>query len=216
MTVEALTPMADLAGRWGVTPNTVSRRLSFLGIKPIRQGNYRFLDPEQLELAEELQRHILSGKPMESFPRPGQEEGGLVARRVPQPGPITGQADQMAALASALAAAMPQTTTDPLSRARGLAEAADSGLVLTNDDLGLLLGQGVSSWRDGHMAYGYAFQRHQQGRQVLWTVERAIRTSRATSASSTASPVTSRPVGFLGAPEARSAITVQAVALPMF
>lgn len=51
---EPLVPMADLAGRWGITSNTVSRRLSFLGIKPIRQGNFRFITPEQLELASEV------------------------------------------------------------------------------------------------------------------------------------------------------------------
>jgi hypothetical protein len=60
-------PMADLAARWGITANTVSRRLSFLGIKPIRQGNYRFITAEQLALGDELQQHVLSGKPMEWF-----------------------------------------------------------------------------------------------------------------------------------------------------
>ena len=50
---EALIPMAELAARWAVRPNTVSRRLAFLGIKPIRQGNYRFLTPEQVEQAPE-------------------------------------------------------------------------------------------------------------------------------------------------------------------
>jgi hypothetical protein len=63
---------------------------------------------------------------------------------------------------------------DPLLRALGLAEAADSALVLTTTDLAALLGQGVASWRTGHEAYGYRFERHQQGRQVLWTVIRAI------------------------------------------
>jgi len=62
-----LVPMADLAARWGITANTVSRRLSFLGIKPIRQGNYRFITAEQLALGDDLQRHILNGKPMELF-----------------------------------------------------------------------------------------------------------------------------------------------------
>lgn len=62
-----LTPMADLASRWGITANTVSRRLSLLGIKPIRQGNYRFITAEQLALGDELQQHVLSGKPMELF-----------------------------------------------------------------------------------------------------------------------------------------------------
>ena len=85
-----LAAMADLADRWGVTPNTVSRRLSFLGIKPIRQGNYRFLDAEQLALAEQFQQHILSGKPMEAFhsapcpgdaaPANGSDAASLLAR----------------------------------------------------------------------------------------------------------------------------------------
>jgi hypothetical protein len=60
-------PMADLAGQWHVTANTVSRRLAFLGIKPIRRGNYRLLTPEQLDLAEALHRHISAGMPMDQF-----------------------------------------------------------------------------------------------------------------------------------------------------
>jgi hypothetical protein len=66
-TLGNLIPMADLAARWGITANTVSRRLSLLGIKPIRQGNFRFVTAEQLVLGDELQQHILSGKPMELF-----------------------------------------------------------------------------------------------------------------------------------------------------
>ena len=62
-----LVAMADLADRWGITANTVSRRLSFLNIKPIRQGNYRFITPEQLALGDDLQQHVLGGKPMDWF-----------------------------------------------------------------------------------------------------------------------------------------------------
>lgn len=214
MDADALTPMAELAGRWGVTPNTVSRRLAFLGIKPIRQGNFRFLTGEQLELAEQLQQHILSGQPMEAFPRPDQPEGGQVMRRVAMPPQVVTsveQAEQLAALMRAL-----QPAADPLQRARGLAEAADAGLVLTNGDLEALLGQGVSSWRDGHESYGYRFARHQQGRQVLWSVSRAL-TSRATSPSPVTSPSASRAVGFLASPDTTAAaITVNAVRLPAF
>jgi hypothetical protein len=188
--------MADLATRWGVTPNTVSRRLGFLGIKPIRQGNFRFLTPEQLKLAEQLHQHILSGRPQESFPRQEQAEGGQVVRHVPQVPQVAGHvpAEAMAALAAALQPA------DPLRRARGLAEAADRGLVLTNDDMAALLGQGVSSWRDGHQAYGYVFTRHKQGAQVLWTVARSIGAAGASPAPALpaggTSPTTSRQVGF--------------------
>lgn len=163
--------MADLASRWGVTSNTVSRRLSFLGIKPIRQGNYRFITPEQLDAADSLQNHILSGKPMEAFPRPAQEEGTKVVRQVRQHAQVAGLVPEMAALVAAIQRATP---ADPLQRAKGLADAADRGLVLTNEDLSNLLGQSVSRWRDGHEAYGYRFGRHNQGKQVLWTVDRTI------------------------------------------
>lgn len=173
MTAEALTPMAELAGRWGVTPNTVSRRLAFLGIKPIRQGNFRFLTADQLELAEQLHQHILSGKPQDAFPRPDQPEGGQVVRRVAPP--VVPQVEQLQQLAALMQASPAQA--DPLQRARGLREAADDGLVLTSSDLAGLLGQGVSSWEDGTERFGYRFHRHQQGRQVLWTVARAITTT---------------------------------------
>lgn len=219
---DALTPMAELAGRWGVTPNTVSRRLSFLGIKPIRQGNFRFLDPEQLELAEQLQQHILSGRPMESFPRPEQDgEGGQVVRQVRQPAHVAGQVEQVAALAAALAQVLPPPPADPLARARGLAEAADNGLVFENSELRALGVRGVAGSTDAVVdAHGYRFRRHQPGgpgSTVYWTVERVLgqpAASRTTSAG--ASPTTSRPVGFLGAPEARSVVTVQAISLPAF
>jgi len=168
--MEALIPMADLASEWGISPNTVSRRLAFLGIKPTRQGNYRFLTLEQKELGDQLQDHILSGKPMEAFPRPDGEASALVARRVaPQ---VAGQVE----LAQALAAAL-QPAPDPLRRAKGLAEAADHGLVLTTDELVALGVKGAEGFTDGDEAYGYRFGKHRQRGRVLWTVERTISSS---------------------------------------
>lgn len=216
--------MADLAGRWGVTANTVSRRLAFLGIKPIRQGNYRFLDPEQLEQAEALHHHILSGKPQESFPLPDQGEGRLVARRVPAAGQVVPQVatEQLAALVAAMGQLMPSPAADPLQRARGLAEAADNGLVLDNSELRALGVVGVAGQPDQTVdAHGYRFRRHQPagpGGRVLWTVERLLgqpATSPATR--HTTSPATSRTVGFLSEPPIAAAmqtITVAAVSLP--
>jgi hypothetical protein len=226
MSTEALTPMADLAGRWGVTPNTVSRRLAFLEVKPIRQGNYRFLTAEQLELAEALHHHILSGKPQESFPRPDQQDGRLVARRVPAAGQVAPQVatEQVAALVTAMAQLMPSPVVDPLQRARGLAEAADNWLVLENSELKALGVVGVAGQTEQTVdAHGYRFHRHQPGGEktrVLWTVERLLgqpATSPATRHST--SPATSRPVGFLSEPPIAAAmrtITVAAVSLPAF
>jgi hypothetical protein len=224
MTAEALTPMADLAGRWGVTPNTVSRRLAFLGIKPIRQGNYRFLTPEQLDLAGALHQHILSGKPQESFPRPDQPEGGLVARRVPAGGQVAPQVatEQVAALVAAMGQLLPRPAVDPLQRARGLAEAADNWLVLENSELKDLGVAGVAGSKEPTVdRHGYRFRRHQPagpGTTVLWTVERLLgqpATSPATRHGT--SHGTSRPVGFLSEPPIAAAmqtVTVAAVSLP--
>jgi hypothetical protein len=218
MDAEALTPMADLARKWAITPNTVSRRLAFLGIRPKRVGNYRYITAEQLELANKLHDHITANKPMEQFARPDQPEGGLVARQVRSEPQVLGQVEQMAAMVAAMAKAIPQAPVDPLRRARGLAEAADAGLVLTTGDLAQLLGQGVGAWRDGHHAYGYRFNRHKQGTQVLWTVTRVLglSTSPTTSPAMGASPATSRQVGFLADPGLQGAITVSAVRLPNF
>lgn len=165
--------MADLASEWGISSNTVSRRLSFLGIKPIRQGNYRFLTSEQKQIGDELQNHIISGKPMEAFPRPSGESSLITRQVAPQVSrQVSGQVELVAALASAL-----QPQADPLSRAKGLAEAADHALVLTTDELVALGVKGVDGFADGDEAYGYAFSKHRQRNRTLWTVERTIGTS---------------------------------------
>lgn len=64
---EALFPMAELSGQWRITPNTVSRRLAYLGIKPIRKGNFRFITEDQMNTANSFHHHLLQGKPMNSF-----------------------------------------------------------------------------------------------------------------------------------------------------
>ena len=203
---DTLTPMADLASRWGITANTVSRRLSFLGIKPIRQGNYRFLDAEQLALAEQLQRHILSGRPMEDFPRPNSE-GRLVARQVEPAGLVAPQVTA-AALATALAALAPPA--DPLRRAKALAEAAELGVALSSPELAEVLGMSpatISSWPDGHSPRpGFTLHRQKAGAAVWWTVERQGHAAPVRAITS----AHGRSVGFA------SCLTVEAVCLPYF
>lgn len=203
---DTLTPMADLAGRWGITANTVSRRLSFLGIKPIRQGNYRFLDAEQLALAEQLQQHILSGRPMEDFPRPSSE-GRLVARQVEPAGLVAPQVTA-AALATALAALTPPA--DPLRRARALADAAELGVALSNAELAELLGltaSTISRWSDGHAPRpGFILRRQKISSDVWWTVERQGHAAPVRALAS----ASGRSVGFA------SCLTVEAVCLPYF
>lgn len=190
---DTLFPMAELAARWGVTSNTVSRRLSYLGIKPIRQGNFRFITADELELAEQLQQHVLSGKPMEAFPRPDSDAVAMTRQR---PKDASHDQSQLVAIAAAVAAQL-APAPDPLRRAKALAEAADNGLVLASDELVALGVKGVEGFADGDLAFGYCFHRHNQRNRVLWTVERAI----AQRPANTSSLPSARPIGFAGVME---------------
>ena len=70
-----------------------------------------------------------------------------------------------AALVAAIASAMGQQQSqpsDPLKRAKGLAEAADHQLVLTTDELVALGVKGVDGFADGDEAFGYRFSKHRQ------------------------------------------------------
>ena len=207
--MDTLTPMAELASRWGITANTVSRRLAFLGIKPERQGNLRYITAEQLALGDDLQSHIVSGKPMELFPRADQPEGGLVTRRVSGSGLVTGQVEQMAAMAAAMAAA----PVDPLRRAKALAEAAELGVALSSMELAEVLGMSpatVSSWPDGHQPRpGFKLLRCKQkpGGAVWWVVQRDGATA---SIRAIAGAASGRSVGF------GACLTIEAVSLPCF
>jgi hypothetical protein len=202
--------MADLAARWGVTPNTVSRRLAFLQIKPTRQGNYRYLTAEQLELANALHSHILSGQPMETFTRLGDAEGtAIVRRQTAKPE----QPDAMALVAAMAATLSPPA--DPLQQARRLKEAADLGIWLSNAEMAEVIGMAESTLRDKGHDYsprpGFRLERKQDSRggSIWW---RAVQEGAAALAST--SPATSRPVGFAGAIEARCQTISAAVELP--
>jgi hypothetical protein len=148
---------------------------------------------EFVELGDRLDEHVSSGKPMGTFPglSPDRTAGTAttttsIAKR--------DDAALIAAVAAAMAQAAPPPPDDPLRRARGLAEAADNGLVLTTDDLVALGVKGVDGFADGDEAYGYVFHRHRQRNRALWSIERAIVKSKpdsflpASSSSSSDSP----------------------------
>jgi len=204
----ALVPMADLADRWGVTSNTVSRRFAFLGIKPIRQGNFRFISPEDLERGEALNHHILSGKPMDSFPQQNTE--GRVVRSVKQQVSRLDASEEVAAIiAKTIAACSFSLPADPLRRAKALAEAADNALVLTTDELVALGVKGIASFANGDLAYGYCFIKHEQRNRTLWMVERCF-AAPAGSAKALPASKQNKQVGFA------SCLTISAISLPMF
>ena len=181
----------DLEARWGLSRNGLKARARALGVELRRVSSTLTVWPgEFVELGERLQEHLAAGHPLGTFPGLKPAISASTGSAVTAPPPEAPASDalalrgqDLAALVNAITASTAPGVTappaDPLQRARGLAEVADAGLVLANDDLSALLGHGVTSWRDGHEAYGYRFQRHQQGRQVLWTVARAITASTA-------------------------------------
>jgi len=204
--------MADLAGTWAVTANTVSRRLAYLGIKPIRQGNYRYITAEQLEQANALHDHIVKGKPMETFPRADAEASSVVRRLTYNPA----RDDQAMAIVAAMAAKM-APAPDPLLQARRLKEAADLGVWLTNAELAAVLGVAESTLRDKSQDYsprpGFMLERKQdsKGGAIWWRV----RQETSGVASLVTGGVTSRSVGF-GAIEASYRTISASVVLPVF
>lgn len=203
----------ELEDRWGLSRNGLKARAKALGVELQRVSSTCTTWPgAYIELGERLHEHLASGQPMGTFPglKPADTDGTATASTALSKAPAT----DLAALVTAITeAAVPAAPADPLARARGLAEAADNGLVLTTGDLTALLGQGVGAWKDGHLAYGYRFQRHKQGSQVLWTVNRAV-----TVAPDSQLPAQAKRVGFLAEPPvaARQLINVSAISLPTF
>lgn len=145
---EALTPMAELSTRWGINSNTVSRRLRFLGIKPIRKGNFRFLDPDQMVLAEALQAHILSGKPMDDFPRPDGESTAITrneddSRQVARLVPETALLEEMAKALAVLQRQSLPAEPSPSEQVEAMERAAQKGLPHTQKEMSKLIGREI-------------------------------------------------------------------------
>ena len=168
----------DLEKRWGISRNGLKARARVLGVELLRVTSTLTTWPGTfVELGERLHEHLQSGRPMGTFPglRPAAgDDSATAVTPADSTAIVKPPGSDLVALVAAIREAASTPAGDPLMRARGLAEAADSALVLTTTDLAALLGQGVTAWRSGHEAYGYRFERHHQGRQVLWTVTRAI------------------------------------------
>jgi hypothetical protein len=209
-------PLRDLEQRWGLSRNGLKARARALGVELKRISSTLTVWPgDFVDLGDQLDAHLASGRPMGTFPALAPTDGTTANTA----SSIT-KASGTEGLALAIAQAMAKTTLslpappiDPLRRARGLAEAADAGLVLTSADLTKLGVSGINKFQDGEREYGYIFHKHKQKNIDLWTVERAIGKP-ATAINATA--VTSRPsIGF-GAIEAQFKTLSTIVELPKF
>lgn len=206
-------PLRDLEQKWKLSRNGLKARARALGVELERVSSTATLWPgEYVELGDQLDAHIKSGQPMATFP-------GLapVGSAITKPAPVAPSPLADAAVADALRAFFLAGNTpaaDPLKRARGLAEAADRGLVLASDELAALGVKGVDGFSDGDHAYGYCFRKHHQRNRTLWTVERTIGKP-LDDGTVTALPPAKRSVGFGAAVEAHCQI-MSSVVLPKF
>ena len=207
-------PLRDLEQRWGLSRNGLKARARALGVELKRISSTLTVWPgDFVDLGDQLDAHLASGKPMGTFPALAPTDG-TTANTASSIAKASGTEGLALALAQAMAKTfpLPAPPVDPLRRARGLAEAADAGLVVTTDELVALGVKGVKDFANGDEAYGYCFTRHEQRNRVLWTIARTI--GKPVTASATA--LTSRPsIGF-GAIEAQFKTLSTIVELPKF
>ena len=125
----------DLEQRWGLSRNGLKARAKALGVELVRVSSTCTVWPgEYIDVGDRLHDHVSAGNPLGTFP-------GLAPDRTDTTtasSAISKKEQDVAALVAAVASAVVQQQTepsDPLRRAKGLAEAADHQLVLTTDEL---------------------------------------------------------------------------------
>ena len=211
-------PLRDLEQKWGLSRNGLKARARALGVELKRISSTLTVWPgDFVDLGDQLDAHLGAGKPMGTFPALAPTDGTTAntASSITKASGVNAEG-----LALAIAQAMAKTTLslpvppiDPLRRARGLAEAADAGLVLTTDELVSLGVKGVKDFANGDEAFGYCFTKHEQRNRVLWTIARTI--GKPATAGNVTAMTGKASIGF-GAIEARYQTIVSAIELPQF
>jgi len=210
-------PLRDAETRWGISRNTLKSRAAALGVDLIRVSSTDTRWPAAyVDLGDQLHQHLQAGGTLKDFPGAKPVSASSDAGNSKALAKVADAELIATAVAAVLAThthSLPASAADPLARAKGLADAADGGLVLTTDELAALGVKGVDGFTDGDLAYGYCFHKHNQRNRVLWTVERVI--AKPATASSLTPLTPSRPVGFAGAIEASYRTVTSHIALPM-
>ena len=211
-------PLRDLEQRWGLSRNGLKARARALGVELKRVSSTLTTWPgDFVDLGDQLDDHLKAGRPMGAFPGIAPTDGTTAntASSITKASGINaeGLAVAIAQAISATTLSLPVSQTDPLRRARALAECADAGLVVTSDELVSLGVKGVKDFASGDEAFGYCFTKHEQRNRVLWTVARTI--GRPATASSMTALTGKASIGF-GAIEARYQTIVSAIELPQF
>lgn len=172
----------QVADRYGIQYTSLHNRMTKLGIKPTRQGRESYLGAADIELLDRLDEHLRSNGTFDNFSIgqgdaipfiPEKPSGsGLVKSKVASNASIQSiQQDGLIEVLGLIARAQ----YDVLTPQKTLKEAAEEGFLLTNEQVGSILGYSkstVSSWETGTIRLGFSFHKLKEGSTVLWRVER--------------------------------------------
>ena len=182
--------LSDWIEQAGISRSAAYELLKLTGVEPEPRkvpGSRKpvsHLTPEQMEVLEPLARQLSDGATMpqlkKQFGRLGTIPDGsgssetALSHDPEQSGMIPSDTVALVAAMAAELRKQPSEQSDPLKRAKGLAEAARDQLVLTTYELIALGVKGVDGFADGDEAYGYRFSKHRQRNRTLWTVDLSI------------------------------------------
>lgn len=219
--------LADLVDRYGVSKQTLYTRLGAIGVTGTKRGKTSVFSPVDVHQMDAAHFWIGKGYGLKDLQaavtgdNEHQEHEAEVTAATTAAVPEAAITPSMVALVQALQQLQqppaPTPPTDPLRRAKGLADAADGVLVLTTDDLKELGVAGVDGFKDGDVAYGYSFHKHNQRNRTLWTVKRTIGANAdgVVPALKALPDANERRVGFRAELMAQT-INVEAITLPRF
>ena len=191
----------DLEQRWGLSRNGLKARAKALGVDLIRVSSTLTTWPGAfIELGDRLHDHISSGQPMGTFPGLAPISDRPVPARQQQSEAITASNETaliavVEAITASTKAALP--APDPLAVARRLAEAADLGVALTNNEMSQVLGRAsIGPRQDGWSPRpGFTIHRQEHNGSPFWNVVRAS-SPKPMPAASPATGDSERRVGF--------------------
>lgn len=180
----------ECAARWSLSVNAVRTRAKQLGITPIYIERIAHWPGEFIEFGDAFHewRSTYPHEKVEVFlgrtgaPTPDQKKQEVVEALVKK-GDAERAAELMVAgmktMASELKLLQKEEEAPPLLRAKMLAEVADNGLVVTNDELRAIGVNTTNRGGNGFDAFGYRFTAHRHHQSTnserFWTCDRLFR-----------------------------------------
>lgn len=204
--------LQECCERWGVSSrNSVKARASALGVELRRESSTRTVWPrDEVSLGDELDQHLKAGGTLRDFPGalPSAPKPSSSTAMVPA---VTGSSDAMTLAVLQLLQQQQPAQQAALSRARGMAAAADERLPLTTAELAELVGldaDEVDGLKAGSSLYGFRLKRVGSSPRKgapdrrAWLLERMeAESGEPVTAGSTVPPVTPTRPAYLPGPQ---------------